>query len=81
VIGKGMAAADVYISMTRASGAAVYDKRLKVLLDAKKLRECSMVMRDLDNYIKISVLSGYEEIYCERHILSNIWTEHKHIMY
>ena len=27
VIGKGMEAADVYISMTRASGAAVYDKR------------------------------------------------------
>ena len=79
VIGKGMEAADVYISMTRASGAAVYDKRLKARLDAKKLRECSMVMRDLDNYIKGGALADYEEIYREGQILSNFWARCKYI--
>jgi len=79
VIGKGMEAADVYITMTRASGAAVYDKRLKVLLDAKKLRECSMVMRDLDNYIKGGALADYEEVYREGQILSKFWAKRKDI--
>ena len=37
VIARGMEATDVYISMTRASGAAVYDERLKALLDARTL--------------------------------------------
>jgi leucyl aminopeptidase (aminopeptidase T) len=74
-----MEAADVYISMTRASGAAVYDKRLKTLLDAKKLRECSMVMRDLDNYLKGGALANYEEIYCEGQILAKFWAARKSI--
>lgn len=79
VIGKGMEAADVYISMTRASGASVYDKRLKNLLDKKKLRECSMVMRELDNYIKGGALADYEELYREGQILSNFWAARKTI--
>ena len=79
VIGKGMEAADVYISMTRASGAAVYDIRLKKLLDAKKLRECSMVMRDLDNYIKGGALADYEEVYREGQILAKFWAKRKQI--
>jgi len=79
VIGKGMEAADVYICMTRASGAAVYDKRLETLLDAKKLRECSMVMRDLDNYLKGGALANYEEIYREGQIIAKFWAERKSI--
>lgn len=79
VIGKGMEACDVYISMTRASGAAVYDKRLKTLLDAKKLRECSMVMRDLDNYIKGGALADYEQVYKEGRILSEFWARRRSI--
>jgi leucyl aminopeptidase (aminopeptidase T) len=79
IIGKGMEAADVYISMTHSSGAAVYDKRLKALIDAKKIRECSMVMRDLDNYIKGGALADYEEVYREGQILTRFWAKRRHI--
>ena len=79
VIGKGMEAADVYISMTHSSGAAVYDKRLKALLDAKKIRECSMVMRNLDNYVKGGALADYEQIYQEGQIFAKFWAERKNI--
>jgi len=79
VIGKGMEGADVYISMTRTSGAAVYDGRLKALLEQKKLRECCMVMRELDNYIKGGALADYEEVYRDGQKLAEFWEGKKHI--
>lgn len=79
VIQKGMEGADVFIGMTRSSGAAIYDSRLKDLLDEKKIRECSMVMRDLDNYIKGGALADYEAVYRDGQKLSEFWEDRKHI--
>ena len=75
VIAEAMKGADVYISMTRSSGASVYDNRLKQLLKAKQLRECSMVMRDLDNYIKGGALADYEALYEEGQDLKRFWEQ------
>lgn len=79
VIKKGMESADVFIGMTRSSGAAIYDSKLKELLDENKLRECSMVMRDLDNYTKGGALADYEAMYRDGQKLAEFWEDRKQI--
>lgn len=68
-----MEGCDVYIGMTRASGAAVYNRKMKELLMKKQIRESSMVLRDIDNYIKGGALADYNSIYEEGKALANIW--------
>lgn len=68
---------DVYITMTRSSGAAVYNTTLAECIKQKKLRECSMVLRDLDNYISGGGLADYEQVYADGLALQRLWTGRK----
>lgn len=64
---------DVHIGMTRASGASIYIPNIKTLMDAKKIRECSIVMRDINNFTKGGALADYEKIYADGLALQKIW--------
>ena len=79
VVAMGAKAADVYIGMTRSSGASVYDGRIFELVRKGKLRLCSMVMRDLDNYIKGGALADYEAIDKEGRRLANFWKDKEQV--
>ena len=46
----GMDACDVFVGMTTASGAAIYNNHLKELINQKKLREVSICLRSIDNF-------------------------------
>jgi leucyl aminopeptidase (aminopeptidase T) len=74
---KAMEGADVYIPMTRSSGAAAYCSKMKELLVAKKLRECCMVLRDIDNYTKGGALADYDAVYSDGKRLAEIWKDKK----
>lgn len=77
VIVKAAESADVYIGLTRSSGASVYDSRIFDLVHQGGLRLCSMVMRDLDNFIKGGALADYEQLDSEGRALAAFWTERK----
>jgi leucyl aminopeptidase (aminopeptidase T) len=79
IVAMGATAADVYIGMTRSSGASVYDGRIFELVGKGKLRLCSMVMRDLDNYIKGGALADYEVIDKEGQRLAYFWKNKKQV--
>lgn len=64
---------DVFIGMTTASGAAIYNNRLKELIKEKSLRECSIVLRDVDNFTRGGALADYEKLYEEGKELQKIW--------
>jgi len=78
-VNRAMDGADVYIGMTRASGAACYSTRLAELVHQKKLRECSMVMRSLDNFTKGGALADYDALYAEGLSLKTFWEQRKAI--
>lgn len=77
VVVMGAQGADVYIAMTRSSGASVYDRRIFDQVKQGKLRVCSMVMRDLENYIKGGALANYEEIDKEGRFLASFWEKRR----
>ncbi len=79
VVAKGAQAADVYIAMTRSSGASVYDGRIFDRVKKGKLRLCSMVMRNLDNYIKGGALADYEALDVEGRRLAGFWGKRMHV--
>jgi leucyl aminopeptidase (aminopeptidase T) len=79
VVATGAQAADVYIAMTRSSGASVYDGRIFDRVKKGKLRLCSMVMRDLDNYIKGGALADYEALDVEGRRLAGFWGKRMHV--
>ena len=79
VVVKGAQAANVYIGMTRSSGASVYDGRIFELVKKGKIRLCSMVMRDLDNYIKGGALADYEALDNEANQLAGFWKKRTHV--
>lgn len=68
-----MEGCDVFIGMTTASGAAIYNNRLKELIVEKRLRECSIVLRDVDNFTRGGALADYEKLYEEGKILQGVW--------
>jgi leucyl aminopeptidase (aminopeptidase T) len=74
---KAMEGCDVFIPMTRSSGAPAYHPKMKQLLLDKKIRECCMVLRDIDNYIKGGALANYEEVYADGKELCEIWRNKK----
>lgn len=78
-INRAMDGADVYIGMTRASGAGSYSTHLAELVHNKKLRECSMVMRSLDNFTKGGALADYKALYAEGLTLKTFWEQRKTI--
>ena len=78
-INKAMEGADVYIGLTRASGAGCYSSRMAELVHGKKMRECSMVMRSLDNFTKGGALADYEALHREGLALRAFWAQRKAI--
>ncbi len=72
-IEQGLDAVDVFIGMTRASGAACYSPRLSVLNREKKLRFLSMVLRDMDNWTKGGATADYGEILEVGKRLQTVW--------
>ena len=68
-----MEACDVFIGMTTASGAAIYNNRLKELINEKRLRECSIVLRNIDNFTRGGALADYEAVYADGVKLQTVW--------
>lgn len=68
-----MEACDVFIGMTTASGAAIYNNRLKELINEKRLRECSIVLRNIDNFTRGGALADYEKVYADGLKLQSVW--------
>ncbi|MEM5769702.1 MAG: leucyl aminopeptidase, partial [Bacillota bacterium] len=74
---KAMEGCNVFIPMTRASGAPAYHQQMKSLLKEKKIRECCMVLRDIDNYIHGGALADYEAVYADGVALQKVWWHKK----
>ena len=74
----GMDACDVFVGMTTASGAAIYNNHLKELINQKKCREVSICLRHIDNFTRGGALADYEEVYAEGLKLQEIWRGHKY---
>ena len=60
-----MEACDVFVGMTTASGAAIYNNRLKELMNEKKSREVSICLRHIDNFTRGGALADYEAVYAD----------------
>ena len=73
----GMDACDVFVGMTTASGAAIYNNHLKELINQKKLREVSICLRNIDNFTRGGALADYEAVYADGEKLQAIWRGHK----
>ena len=71
--------ADVSIGLTRSSGSSIYNQSIWDRLKAKQIRHCSMVMRDMDNWIKGGALADYEALYAEGERLAELWRRGKTI--
>lgn len=69
---------DVFVGMTTASGAAIYNNRLKELINEKKLREVSICLRDIDNFTRGGALADYEKLYEDGVKLQKIWRGKKY---
>lgn len=68
-----MEACDVFVGMTTSSGAAIYNNRLKELINEKRLREVSIVLRNIDNFTRGGALADYETLYEDALKLQSIW--------
>ena len=79
VIERGLEAADCLIGLTRSGGAPTYAKVVKRLLDARRLRSISMVMRSLDNFTAGGALADYDALYADGRALAKIWRGAKEI--
>ena len=73
----GMDACDVFVGMTTASGAAIYNNHLKELINQKKVREVSICLRSIDNFTRGGALADYEAVYADGEKLQAIWRGHK----
>lgn len=74
---SAMEACDVFVGMTTASGAAIYNNRLKELINEKRLREVSICLRNIDNFTRRGALADYEAVYADGLKLQKIWRGHK----
>jgi leucyl aminopeptidase (aminopeptidase T) len=72
-IEKALDATDVLIGVTRASGAPTYAHRVYELLNERRIRALSMVMRDLDNYLRGAATADYEALEALGQRLAGIW--------
>lgn len=73
VVEAGLEAADCLIGLTRSSGAPIYSSTVKRLLDERRLRAISMVMRDVDNFTGGGALADYEALREEGEVLGGRW--------
>ncbi|HSH76379.1 MAG TPA: hypothetical protein VLA09_11895 [Longimicrobiales bacterium] len=72
-IERALEAADCLIGLTRSGGAPTYSRTVKRLLDAKRLRSISMVMRGLDNYTGGGARADYPRLLKDGESLAEIW--------
>jgi len=79
VIERGLEAADCLIGLTRSGGAPTYAKAVKRLLDARRLRSISMVMRSLDNFTSGGALADYDALHADGVALASIWQQAEQI--
>ncbi len=79
VIERGLEAADCLIGLTRSGGAPTYAKSVKRLLDARRLRSISMVMRSLDNFTSGGALADYDALHADGLALASIWQQAERI--
>ncbi len=66
--------ADVLIGLTGSGGAPSYAMRVKQLLDEKRLRAMSMVMRGRDNFVSGGALADYKALYADGEALAARWS-------
>ncbi|WP_457638461.1 aminopeptidase [Oceanithermus sp.] len=74
-IESALDATDVLIGVTKASGAPTYARKVAKLLKEKKIRALSMVMRELDNYLKGAATADYEELENLGQRVARLWAE------
>ena len=65
--------ADVLIGLTGSGGAPSYAATVKDLLQAKRLRAMSMVMRDVTNFTTGGALADYRQLHAEGTALASLW--------
>ena len=78
-IDKGLEAADVFIGLTAASGAACYAEVLRKLSKETGLRKCSMVLRNLDIWTKGGATADYDALMKVGIQLRDVWTRGEEI--
>lgn len=70
---QGLQATDCMIGITGHSGAPTYAKAVNDLINAKKVRSISMVMRTMDNFTQGGALADYDLLYKEGKQLAAFW--------
>ena len=78
-IERGLEGADCLIGLTRTCGAPTYSKAVRRLLDARRLRSISMVMRDMGNFTSGGATADYAALHSEGEALAAIWRQADHI--
>ena len=73
VVEAALEKADAMIGLTATSGGPSYSSVVKRLLDEKRLRVISMVMRDMEIFTKGGALANYAELLEEGKQLAKIW--------
>ena len=75
VIERALEASDCLLGLTRSGGAPTYAKAVKRLLDARRLRSISMVMRSLDNLTGGGALADYDALLADGQALAAVWRQ------
>ncbi|AEB11360.1 aminopeptidase [Marinithermus hydrothermalis] len=78
-IERALEEVDVLIGVTRASGAPTYAPRVAELLAQRRIRALSMVMRDLDNYLKGAATADYEALEALGQRVAQLWSQAEEI--
>jgi len=73
VVEKGLEGADCLVGLTRSGGAPTYAAAVKRLLDGRRLRAISMVMRSLDHFTGGGARADYEALLGEGRRLQALW--------
>jgi hypothetical protein len=79
VVAHGLEGADCMIGLTAASGAPTYSGVTKRLLDERRLRVISMVMRPLETLTGGGALADYKALRVEGERLAALWRASKEI--
>lgn len=74
-VAKGLEATDVMIALTMSGGAPIYAAEVKALMDAKRLRFMSMVMRDMDVLTGGGATADYRAVQADGERLCRIWSQ------
>lgn len=67
--------ADALVGITASGGAPTYSKAVKRLMDAKRLRVISMVMRDVEIFTRGGALADYKQLFTEGQRLADLWRQ------